>query len=72
MLKLTTLEDVIRDTIQSREEIKSNIDRLLSQDNTTEYARKLSAANESLKLTQTALQSERKALQTGIPLIKLT
>jgi hypothetical protein len=72
MLKLTTLEDVIRDTIQSREEIKSNIERLFSQDNTTEYSRKLSVANESLKHTQSALQSERKTLQTGIPLIKLT
>jgi hypothetical protein len=65
MLKLMTLEDVIRDTLQSRTEIKSNIERLLSLPNTTEYTRKISEANETISQTQSTLQSERKHLQTG-------
>ena len=68
MLKLITLEDVIRDTIHSREEIKSNIlERLLSLPNPTSYTRQISESNQSLAHLQSALQSERKRLQLGIP-----
>src|SRR5947207_11380195 len=65
MLKLATLEDVIRDTIHSREEIKSNIERLLCLPNTTAYTHHISESKQSLTHLQSALQSERKRLQLG-------
>ena len=65
MLKLATLEDVIRDTIHSREEIKSNIERLLSLPNSTTYTRQISESKQSLTHLQSTLQSERKRLQLG-------
>lgn len=67
MLKLTTLEDVIRDTIYSRQEIKSNIERLLSQPHTSQYTSQISESKQSLIQTEFHLQSQRKALQAGIP-----
>jgi len=68
MLKLVTLEDVIRDTIYSREEIKRNIERLLSLPNSTQYSRQISESKQSSTQTQLALQSERKRLQIGASL----
>jgi hypothetical protein len=68
MLKLVTLEDVIRDTIHSREEIKLNIERLLSLPNSTQYSRQISESKQSLTQTQLALQTERKRLQIGASL----
>src|SRR5277367_6457978 len=67
MLKLVTLEDVIRDTSSSREEIKGNISRLLSQPNSQHYSRFISEQRQSLTQTQLALSSERKRLQSGPP-----
>ena len=67
MLKLVTLEDVIRDTISSREEIKGNISRLLSQPNAQHYSRLISEQRQSLTQTHLALSSERKRLQSGTP-----
>ena len=72
MLKLVTLEDVIRDTIHSREEIKSNIERLLSLPNTTSYTRQISESKQSLTHLQSALQSERKRLQLGSPILSFS
>lgn len=65
MLKLNTLEDVIRDTIRSREEIKANIDNLLALPSPTKYASQVSESKESLKQTQAALQSQRRSIQAG-------
>src|SRR5579859_4112094 len=65
MLKLRTLEDVVHDTIQSREEIKLHIERLLQQPTQSQYTRQISEAKESLSRTQLAFQSERKHLQNG-------
>lgn len=65
MLKLNTLEDVIRDTIRSREEIKANIDNLLALPSSTKYASQISESKECLKQTQAALQSQRKSIQAG-------
>ena len=65
MLKLSTLEDVIRDTIHSRQEIKSNIERLISQPHTSHYAQQISESKQSLAQTQSCFQSQRKALQAG-------
>jgi hypothetical protein len=65
ILKLVTLEDVIRDTIHSREEIKANIERLLSLPNASQYSRRISESKQSLTQNQEALQSERKRLQAG-------
>jgi len=60
-----TLEEVTRDTINSREEIKSNIERLLSQPTATEYTRRISEASHSLQQTHSKIQIQRKLLQTG-------
>ena len=68
MLKLITLEDVIRDAIQSREEIKTNIGRLLQIPSALYYNRQLSQQKQSLQRTQSALQSQQKSLQIGIPI----
>jgi len=65
MLKLSTLENVICDTIHSREEIKANIERLLSQPHTSYYTHQISEAKQSLTQTQSYLQSQRKAFQAG-------
>lgn len=70
ILKLLTLEDVIRDTAHSRDEIKANIERLLSLSNASLYSCRISETKQSLTQTQTALQSERKRLQAGLPLVQ--
>ena len=67
MLKLVTLEDVIRDTISSREEIKGNISRLLSQPNAQHYSHLISEQRQSLTQTHLILSTERKRLQSGTP-----
>jgi hypothetical protein len=66
MLKLVTLEDVIQDTLHSREGIKQSIERLLSLPNSIQYSRQISQSKQSLTQTQLALEFERKSLQLGI------
>ena len=63
LLKLVTLEDVLRDTVHSREEIKQNIDRLITTHTSPKrHKTALSESRQRLLSVQTALLSERKAL----------
>ena len=65
IIKLLTLEDVIRDTVHSLNEIKQNIHRHLSQPSSRYYTQLLSEQKQSLVRTQVALQSQEKSLETS-------
>lgn len=60
-----TLEDVIRDSVHSREDIKASIERHLARPNAAQYAAHISEAKQYLTQIQTSLQAQHKRLQTG-------
>jgi UV radiation resistance-associated gene protein len=65
ILKLVTLEDVLRDTTHSRTEIKQNLARLLTQPTPRTLATTLSESRQHLHATHSALQSQKRALTTA-------
>jgi hypothetical protein len=63
-----TLEEVNRDSIHSREDIKASIERHLARPNAARYTAQISEAKQSLTQVQTSLQTQRKRIQIGITL----